>query len=80
MSIKQRRTVRSQFHVVYLQFLIFFIGFKIIGVSPECMVLATLFTSNKGAPYPCANNCLQYDNLSDVDTKKLKDTVQSLLG
>lgn len=79
MSSKQRRTVSRELHWLYLQFLIFFIGFKIIGVSPECMDLATVFTSNKGAPYPCANNCLQYDNLSDADTKKLKDTVQSLL-
>ncbi|KAJ5825232.1 hypothetical protein N7474_002370 [Penicillium riverlandense] len=54
-------------------------SFKIIGVSPECMNLATFFTSNKGAPYPCSNNCLQYNNLTAADTKKLKDTVQSLL-
>jgi hypothetical protein len=81
MSSKQLRTVSitTELHLLYLHFLTFFIGFKVIGVSPECMDLAAFLTSKEGAPYPCSKNCLQYDNLTAEDTKKLKNTVQRLL-
>lgn len=60
-------------------FLILSIGFRMDGVTPECMNLAALFTSS-GSPYPCGSACLQYDNLSSADVTNLQNTIQSLLN
>lgn len=54
------------------------IGFRLDGVTPECMNLAALFTEG-GSVYPCGSACLQYENLSDANTKRLKETIQNLL-
>lgn len=54
------------------------IGFRIDGVTPECMNLAALFTSS-GSVYPCGSACLQYNNLDSADVTNLQNTIQSLL-
>lgn len=55
------------------------IGFRIDGVTPECMDLAAMFTSS-GSLYPCGSACLQYNNLDSEDVTNLQNTIQSLLN
>lgn len=60
-------------------FLTLSIGFRIDGVTPECMDLAALFTSS-GSLYSCGSACLQYNNLDSADVTNLQNTIQSLLN
>ncbi|KAJ5950780.1 uncharacterized protein N7479_009193 [Penicillium vulpinum] len=53
-------------------------SFRLDGVTPECMVLAALFTSS-GSLYPCGSACLQYNDLDSADVTNLQNTIQSLL-
>jgi hypothetical protein len=53
------------------------LAFQLTGVAPSCMTLATFFVDG-GAPYPCGNDCLQYDNLSAEQVGGLMDTLGQL--
>jgi hypothetical protein len=44
------------------------------------MTLATVFVSEGAQLYPCGNDCLTYDHLSNADAQLLRGAITTLEG
>jgi hypothetical protein len=55
-------------------------AFVIKGVPAPCMTLATVFVGQGAQLYPCGNDCLTYDHLSNADAQLLRGAINTMEG